>query len=71
MQELKKRTISNFIFVLQQQKKKLQYVERKSGSNKLINHHKCEAAFKAVAHALKTAVTPLEAGKTLSTKGVL
>ena len=38
------------------------------GSN---DHHKCEAAFKAVAHALKTAVTPLEAGKTLSTKGVL
>ena len=33
--------------------------------------HKCEAAFKAVAHALKTAVTPLEDGKTLSTKGVL
>ena len=29
------------------------------------------AAFKAVAHALKTAVTPLEVGKTLSTKGVL
>ena len=35
------------------------------------DHHNCEAAFKAVAHALKTAVTPLEAGKTLSTKGVL
>ena len=35
------------------------------------DHHKCEAAFKAVAHALKTAVTPLEVGKTLSTKGVL
>lgn len=35
------------------------------------DHHKCEAAFKAVAHALKAAVTPLEAGKTLSTKGVL
>ena len=34
-------------------------------------HHKSAAAFKAVAHALKTAVTPLEAGKTLSTKGVL
>jgi|GEM_PF-1606788 len=43
MQELKKQTISNFIFVLQQQKKKLQYVERKSGSNKLINHHKEES----------------------------
>ena len=38
------------------------------GSN---DHHKCEAAFKAVAHALKTAVTPLSEGKTLSTKGVL
>ncbi|MBQ8724974.1 MAG: imidazoleglycerol-phosphate dehydratase HisB [Oscillospiraceae bacterium] len=38
------------------------------GSN---DHHKCEAAFKAVAHALKTAVTPLSDGKTLSTKGVL
>ncbi len=35
------------------------------------DHHKCEAAFKAVAHALKTAVTPLESGQTLSTKGVL
>ncbi len=35
------------------------------------DHHKCEAAFKAVAHALKTAITPLSAGKTLSTKGVL
>ena len=35
------------------------------------DHHKCEAAFKAAAHALKTAVTPLEPGKTLSTKGVL
>ena len=38
------------------------------GSN---DHHKSEAAFKAVAHALKTAVTPLSEGKTLSTKGVL
>lgn len=38
------------------------------GSN---DHHKCEAAFKAVAHALKTAIVPLEEGKTLSTKGVL
>lgn len=35
------------------------------------DHHKCEAAFKAVAHALQTAITPLSAGKTLSTKGVL
>ncbi len=38
------------------------------GSN---DHHKCEAAFKAVAHALQTAIAPLENGKTLSTKGVL
>lgn len=37
------------------------------GSN---DHHKCEAIFKAVAHALKTAVT-LTDGTTLSTKGVL
>lgn len=35
------------------------------------DHHKCEAVFKAVAHALKIAVTPLTDGKTLSTKGVL
>ncbi len=35
------------------------------------DHHKCEAAFKAVAHALKTAIAPLSDGKTLSTKGVL
>ncbi|MDR0570335.1 MAG: imidazoleglycerol-phosphate dehydratase HisB [Clostridiales Family XIII bacterium] len=37
------------------------------------DHHKCEAAFKAFAHALKAAVR-LEAageGRTLSTKGVL
>ena len=44
------------------------HVNMMYGSN---DHHQCEAAFKAVAHALKTAVTPLEAGKTLSTKGVL
>ena len=44
------------------------HVNMMYGSN---DHHKCEAAFKAVAHALKTAVTPLEVGKTLSTKGVL
>lgn len=44
------------------------HVDMLYGSN---DHHKCEAAFKAVAHALKTAVAPLEAGKTLSTKGVL
>lgn len=41
------------------------HVNMMYGSN---DHHKCEAAFKAVAHALKTAVTPLEDGKTLSTK---
>lgn len=35
------------------------------------DHHKCEALFKAVAHALKTAVKPLENGETLSTKGTL
>ena len=44
------------------------HVNMMYGSN---DHHKCEAAFKAVAHALKTAVTPLSEGKTLSTKGVL
>lgn len=37
------------------------------GSN---DHHKCEAAFKAVAHALKVAVKQTN-GQTLSTKGVL
>lgn len=35
------------------------------------DHHKCEAAFKAVAHALKTAIEPTKGGQTLSTKGVL
>ncbi len=44
------------------------HIDMMYGSN---DHHKCEAAFKAVAHALKTAVTPLADGKTLSTKGVL
>ena len=34
-------------------------------------HHQIEAIFKAVAHALKIAVTPNEDGSTLSTKGVL
>lgn len=37
------------------------------GSN---DHHKCEAVFKAVAHALKTAAAENSSG-TLSTKGVL
>jgi imidazoleglycerol-phosphate dehydratase len=44
------------------------HVDMMYGSN---DHHKCEAAFKAVAHALKMAVTLLSDGKTLSTKGVL
>ena len=35
------------------------------------DHHKCEAVFKAVAHALKMATAFDESGKTLSTKGVL
>lgn len=38
------------------------------GSN---DHHKCEAIFKAVAHALTQAVALNKDGKTLSTKGVL
>ncbi|WP_295086568.1 imidazoleglycerol-phosphate dehydratase HisB [Ruminococcus sp.] len=38
------------------------------GSN---DHHKAEAVYKAVAHALKTAVTENADGSTLSTKGVL
>ncbi|MCQ2459096.1 MAG: imidazoleglycerol-phosphate dehydratase HisB [Ruminococcus sp.] len=38
------------------------------GSN---DHHKAEAVYKAVAHALKTAVTMNSDGSTLSTKGVL
>ena len=35
------------------------------------DHHKCEAVFKAVAHALKMATAYDESGKTLSTKGVI
>lgn len=35
------------------------------------DHHKTEALFKAFAHALKQAVTPLLDGEVLSTKGVL
>jgi imidazoleglycerol-phosphate dehydratase len=38
------------------------------GSN---DHHKAEAVYKAVAHALKTAVKKNSDGSTLSTKGVL
>ena len=35
------------------------------------DHHKCEAMYKSVAHALKTAVSYNSDGSTLSTKGVL
>ncbi|MCD7810414.1 MAG: imidazoleglycerol-phosphate dehydratase HisB [Ruminococcus sp.] len=35
------------------------------------DHHKCEAIYKSVAHALKQAAALTENGKTLSTKGVL
>lgn len=35
------------------------------------DHHKCEAAFKAVAHALKQAVAQNADGQVLSTKGAL
>ncbi|MDE5946995.1 MAG: imidazoleglycerol-phosphate dehydratase HisB [Oscillospiraceae bacterium] len=35
------------------------------------DHHKCEAIFKAVAHALKQAVKKNQSGQTLSTKGVI
>ncbi len=35
------------------------------------DHHKCEAVFKAAAHALKMAVKELSSGETLSTKGTL
>lgn len=38
------------------------------GSN---DHHKCEAIYKSVAHALKAAVSLSSDGSTLSTKGVL
>lgn len=38
------------------------------GSN---DHHKAEAVYKAVAHAIKTAVSENSDGSTLSTKGVL
>lgn len=34
-------------------------------------HHMIEAMFKAVAHALRAAVTPKESGEALSTKGTL
>ena len=44
------------------------HIEMCYGSN---DHHKCEAIFKAVAHALKTATALNETGETLSTKGVL
>ena len=35
----------------------------------LNDHHKCEAIFKAAAHALKAAIRETEPGETLSTKG--
>ncbi|MGI5958101.1 MAG: imidazoleglycerol-phosphate dehydratase HisB [Massiliimalia sp.] len=35
------------------------------------DHHKAEALFKAFAHGLKQAVSPLKPGEVLSTKGVL
>ena len=35
------------------------------------DHHKCEAIFKACAHALKKAIRLNETGETLSTKGSL
>jgi imidazoleglycerol-phosphate dehydratase len=35
------------------------------------DHHKCEAVYKAVAHAMKAAVAYNSDGSTLSTKGVL
>lgn len=35
------------------------------------DHHKCEAIFKAAAHALKSAVKELKNGEILSTKGTL
>lgn len=35
------------------------------------DHHKCEALYKAFAHALKAAIRPNEDGTVLSTKGVL
>jgi len=38
------------------------------GSN---DHHKCEALFKACAHALKMAVKQTDNGETLSTKGTI
>lgn len=44
------------------------HIDMVYGSN---DHHKCEAAFKAVAHALKEAVAEVPCNKTLSTKGVL
>lgn len=42
------------------------HINQMYGTN---DHHKCEATFKAVAHALKAAIA--ETGTTLSTKGAL
>lgn len=44
------------------------HIHMMDGTN---DHHKCEAVFKAVAHALKAAIEPTKSGQTLSTKGVL
>ena len=44
------------------------HIEVPYGTN---SHHKIEAIFKAVAHALKVAVAKNESGDVLSTKGVL
>lgn len=44
------------------------HLEMMYGKN---DHHKCEAIFKAAAHALKAAIKESENGETLSTKGTL
>lgn len=44
------------------------HLDMRYGSN---DHHKCEALFKAFAHALKAAIRLNEDGTVLSTKGVL
>ncbi|MBR3046372.1 MAG: imidazoleglycerol-phosphate dehydratase HisB [Oscillospiraceae bacterium] len=44
------------------------HLDMRYGSN---DHHKCEALFKAFAHALKAAIRFNEDGTVLSTKGVL
>ncbi|MGI6752652.1 MAG: imidazoleglycerol-phosphate dehydratase HisB [Anaerovoracaceae bacterium] len=44
------------------------HIDLMYGSN---DHHRAEAIFKAFAHSLKSALTPLENKRVLSTKGVL